>query len=958
MINCPQCHADNPPGSQFCSRCGTRISSLDGVSPTRTITPFPAGITKGASFAGRYEILDELGRGGMGIVYKASDTKLKRTVALKFLPPELAVDPEIKERFVREAQAAASLDHPSICTIHEIDEYDGKPFISMAYIEGQTLRERIRSGPLAMDESLEVAIQVAEGLEEAHKKGIIHRDIKPANIMITPKGLVKIMDFGLAKVSGARATREGVVMGTLAYMSPEQARGEAADRRSDIWSLGAVVHEMITGSLPFPGEKDALIVNGILNAEPIPISVRRPGISTELQRIVARALFKNPRERYQSAGEMKADLERLLQGLRGGRARSEIAGEGGQRRRPERSRSILPIRSRTARAILGILASAILILALLLVIKPKDRSGRTAIPGAAADLVTVIPFENLADPDDREREARMVGNLVLTALSASGGLRVASEQRLFDGLREIGRDGARTIDRTVAAQLARRVGGTRMVIGQFSRLGDRAILTSQILQVQTGEIMRSQRVEGADLFAMADELSRLILRDLGFSAAAAKDRGSTLADLTTSSKEAYSLYLQGLDRYYRYDFVAAEESFRKAVAIDPGFSLAYWRLAWMQIRFGMGDLGAAAATAEIAYGLRGRLPEKERLFVEWLFGAFKMSIEESLALLEKLAGKYPGEKEAWFLLAAGMGGPLIDPHKAIIYHQKWLALDPGFKAGYLFLVRDYLNLDELDKAAEFARRYIEIAPDDAAAHHMMGYVYYFKGELDPGMDEFEKALKLDPQYDDAVIGQAQVLAKGGRFAESREKLAPLLGVKMKPEHRIGASFQMAWNALAQKKPGEAEFYLKEMNKIILASHLDILSPFGHYTLGWAYLTLGKLSDARREFEVILERNNPAAGIYGPAASHYFLGIVALRMGQADRARAEAENLKRIADARDNRTFRAWHEDLVARIQASQKSVAELEERPLKRPRFFLRNWFGWITDIPGGIPLEWREQGE
>jgi len=894
MINCQQCLAENPHDSQFCRRCGSRISSLEGVLLTRTISLVPAGIIKGESFAGRYEILDELGRGGMGIVYKASDAKLKRTVALKFLPPELAVDSEIKGRFVREAQAAASLDHPSICTIHEIDEADGKLFISMAYIEGQTLRERIQLGPLAEDETLDVAIQVAEGLEEAHKKGIIHRDIKPANIMITPKGLVKIMDFGLAKVSGARATREGLIMGTLAYMSPEQARGEAADHRSDIWSLGAVIYEMVTGSPPFPGEKDALIVNGILNAETVPLSVRRPGISPEFEHIVKRALAKPPRERYQGAGEMKADMERLLQILRGRRARSETT----------------------------------------------------------ADLLTVIPFDNFADPDDRKREARMISNLVLTALSASGGLRVASEQRLFDGLAEIGHGGERSIDRTVAAQLARRVGGTKMVVGEFSRLGDRAILTSKILQVQTGEIMRSQRAEGADLFAMADELSGLILRDLGFSLAAAKGRGSTLADLTTSSDEAYSLYLQGLDRYYRYDYIAAEESFRQAVAIDPGFALAYWRLAWMQIRFGVGDMGAAAATAEIAYGLRGRLPEKERLYVEWLSGFFKMGFEEAQVPLEKLAEKYPEEKEAWFILAAGAGGPLIDPHKAVLYHQKWLALDPGFKVGYLFLVRDYFNLDELDNAAESARRYIEIAPDDAAAHHMMGYVHYFKGELNQGMEEFDEALKLDPKYYDAVIGQAQVLAKGGRFAESREKLAPLLGVKMKPEHRIGASFQMGWNALAQKKPGEAEDNLKEMNKIILASHLDFMIPFGHTTMGWAYLTTGKLTDAIREFEVILERPDPSAGIYGPVTSHYFLGIIALRMGQPDRALAEAQNLKRIADARNNRTLRAWHENLVARIQASEEPSAELEERPLKRPRFFLRALFGWITDIPGGIPLE------
>ncbi|HSA95254.1 MAG TPA: serine/threonine-protein kinase, partial [Acidobacteriota bacterium] len=428
MTSCPHCRTENPSDSRFCGRCGTRIGSLEGLSLTRTVSPLTAAVTKGESFAGRYEILDELGRGGMGVVYKASDTKLKRIVALKFLPPEAMVDSETKDRFVREAQAAASLDHPSICTIHEIDEADGKPFISMAYIEGQSLRESIRTGPLPEDDSLEIAIQVADGLEEAHKKGIIHRDIKPANVMITPKGRIKIMDFGLAKVSGSRTTREGVVMGTLAYMPPEQARGEPADHRSDIWSLGAVIYEMITGSLPFPGDKDAIIVNGIQNAEVVPLSVRRPGTSPEIEHIIKRALAKSPGERYQGAGEMKADMERVLGILRGRRAR----------------------------------------------------------PETAADLLTVIPFENLADPDDRAREARMISNLVLTALSATGGLRVAGEQRLFDGLKEIGHGGERTIDRTVAAQLARLVGSTKMVVGEFSRLGDRAILTSKILRVHTG----------------------------------------------------------------------------------------------------------------------------------------------------------------------------------------------------------------------------------------------------------------------------------------------------------------------------------------------------------------------------------------------------------------------------------------------------------------------------------------
>ncbi len=905
-----------------------------GKSDTRTLATAVPELAMGTLFAGRYQIIEDLGRGGMGRVYKAFDQEVGQKVALKLLRPEVAGDEAMIGRFRNELKLARQITHRNVCRIYDLGKEGRELYITMEFVAGEDLKSFIRRvGQVPVRKALDAAKQVAEGLAEVHRLGIIHRDLKPQNIMIDQEGNAKIMDFGISRtVEAGGATEEGWIIGSPDYMSPEQAEGRAVDQRSDIYSLGAVLFEMLTGKRPFEGRTALdLALKHKTVAPPDPITLN-PQIPADVSRLVLKCLEKEAPARYQTALELISDLDRI---------------EGSF---PERSRFIIPVPSRTARTIFGILASAVLIVVLLLVIKPEDRGGQTPIPGTASDLLTIIPFENLADPDDPGREARMISNLVLTALSESGRLRLASEQRLFDGLNEIGHEGERTIDRTVASQLARRVGGTKMVVGEFSRLGDRAILTSQILQVRTGEIIRSQRVEGSDLFAMADELSGLILRDLGFSAAAAKDGGSTLADLTTSSKEAYSFYLQGLDRYYRYDYVAAEESFRKAVAIDPGFALAYYRLAWMQLRFGMGDMGAAAATAEIAYGLRGRLPEKERLYVEWLSGTFKMRIEESLALLEKLAEKYPEEKEAWFILAAGTGGPLIDPHKAIIYHQKWLALDPGFKAGYLFLVRDYFNLDELDDAAESARRYIEIAPGDATAHHMMGYVHYFRGELDQGMEEFDKALKLDPQYYDAVIGQAQVLAKGGRFAESREKLAPLLGVKMKPEHRIGASFQMGWNALAQKKPGEAEFYLKEMNKIILASHLDIMSPFGHYTLGWAYLTLGKLNDARGEFEIILERNDPAAGIYGSAVSHYFLGIVALRMGQPDRA--EAQDLKQIADARDNQTIRAWHEDLVARIQASQKSVAELEERPLERPRFFLRNWFGWITDIPGGIPLE------
>ncbi|KKM23169.1 hypothetical protein LCGC14_1617910, partial [marine sediment metagenome] len=290
------------------------IEEVFGTSSGHCDDPAPGTRIR---YFGDYQLLEEIGRGGMGIVYKAEDTKLKRSVALKFLPPELIQNEEAKERFVLEAQTAAALSHPNICTIHEIDEEEGKSFIAMECVEGQTLRAKIEKGPLELDEVLDIAIQVAEGLEEAHKKGIIHRDIKSANIMVTEKGQAKVMDFGLAKVKGATLlTREGTTLGTVAYMSPEQAKGKEVDNRSDIWSLGVVMYEMLSGQLPFKGEREASILYSVVHEEPKPLKEIKRNLPLELQQIISRALKKRSESRYSSAAEMLKDLRKYQDVLR------------------------------------------------------------------------------------------------------------------------------------------------------------------------------------------------------------------------------------------------------------------------------------------------------------------------------------------------------------------------------------------------------------------------------------------------------------------------------------------------------------------------------------------------------------------------------------------------------------------------------------------------------------------
>ena len=309
---CPKCDTDNPSDSKFCKECASPLKPLEGVSVTKTI--LSPTIASGKTLTGKYKIQKEIGRGGMGVVFKATDTKLKRNVALKFLPAELMQDKKAKARFVQEAQAAAALNHPNICVIYEVDESGDQTFIAMEYIEGQTLKDKIvESGPLAIDDAIKITTQVAEGLAEAHSKGIVHRDIKPANIMLTDKGSAKIMDFGIAKLkAGEDLTKTSTLIGTVAYMSPEQAKGDEVDHRSDIWSLGAMFYEMLTGELPFQKSQEQALIYAILNDKPTPLSLLLSEIPSYIELVIEKALAKKTSERYENIHELISALESRL----------------------------------------------------------------------------------------------------------------------------------------------------------------------------------------------------------------------------------------------------------------------------------------------------------------------------------------------------------------------------------------------------------------------------------------------------------------------------------------------------------------------------------------------------------------------------------------------------------------------------------------------------------------------
>jgi len=506
-----------------------------------------------------YEIIEKLGGGGMGVVYKAHDTKLKRTVALKFLAPQALGSGEDKPRFVHEAQAAAALNHNNICTIYEIDEFEGQPFIAMECIDGASLRARIEEGPLEVGEAVDIAIQIAEGLREAHEHGIVHRDVKPSNVMLSSRGQVKITDFGLAKSPGReQLTRAGTTVGTIAYMSPERSRGESADKRGDLWSLGVILYEMIAGRRPFTGEHEQAVMYSVLNEEATPLTGVRTGVPLELESVVNKCLAKDPAERYQHADDLLVDLRRLT-----GRRPSESrkAREGGL----------------TGRRgwVFGSVVVAIAAVVFVLVYTRFWGTGPDQ-PEAGMRKLAVLFFENLGPPDD-EYFANGITDAITARLAVLHGLGVISRQSTIQykgstkSIQEIGKElGADyilegTIQRERPGDPTSRV----RIIPQLINVADDIHVWADTYDEDMTEVFR---VQSSIAERVAKALSVTLL----------DTEREALASAPTENIGAYEYFLRGNEyssrRYSKENVTAAIASYERAVELDPGFADAWAQL--------------------------------------------------------------------------------------------------------------------------------------------------------------------------------------------------------------------------------------------------------------------------------------------------------------------------------------------------------------------------------------------
>lgn len=627
-----------------------------------------------------YEILEKIGSGGMGDVYRARDTKLDREVAIKVLPAEMTADAERRRRFEREAKAIAALKHPNIVTIYSVEEADGVHFLTMEYVEGSALSDLIPKEGISLGRFFDIAIPLSDAIADAHQKGITHRDLKPANVMIDHAGRVKVLDFGLAKffeeaadpqqagtIVGDSDTQEGQILGTVAYMSPEQAEGKSIDHRSDIFSLGITLYQMATGERPFKGDSNLSILSSILKDTPESVTTLRPILPQQLGRIVQHCLEKDPKRRFQSAQDISNELEAL---------KTEVSTDTTLRRAPVATR-----RSGSGRRV-GIIAAVAVVAIAALFAFNLMRGGGTHVATAEANSLAIFAFENLKDPDDPQRLGQILQELLITDLSGLEALKVFSSQRLYDVQKQLDPGAVGRSQKEIAGAVATTAGAATMMTGTLSQLGEKWILTCQIVDVSNGTIIQSKRIDGRDLYTMVDQLTGEIHDDFRL-----PDQPGVaeipIRSKTSESLEAYRHYLTGVDHLNDSKYTEAIEVLEKAIEIDPKFGQAYYKLAVAQW-WESNAIGAGKEALEYLLSNELYASDREKRMAEGMYQLVQRRWTDALPIVEQLTRDFPDEKEAWYGLGEAQfhypGG--AKRFESMDAFQRAVALDPDFSLPY------------------------------------------------------------------------------------------------------------------------------------------------------------------------------------------------------------------------------------------------------------------------------------
>jgi len=810
-MKCPRCQFENPETQRFCGECGTQLFSTKSIplSPTETLQAPIKELTMGSTFAGRYQIIEELGKGGMGKVYKVFDTDIKEKVALKLLKPEIASDKETIERFSNELKYARKISHRNVCRMYDLGKAEGTNFITMEYVEGEDLKSMIRmTGMLGIGTVLSVGKQVCDGLTEAHSLGVVHRDLKPTNIMIDKGGNAKIMDFGIARsIREKGITGPSMLIGTPEYMSPEQAEAKEVDHRSDIYSLGIILYEMAAGRVPFEGETALSIAmkhKGEMPKNPKQIN---PNIPEDLSSVILRCLEKDKASRYQTAAEVRSELENIEKGI-----------PTTERVMPEKkafSSKEITVTFGLKKLFVPVLVLALLIVAAVVIWKVLPK--KEAAPAASAKKsIAVLPFEDLSQAKNNEYLCDGISETLINALTNIEGLWVPARTSAFffkgktQDIREIGQ----------------KLGVDNVLEGSVQVAGDNLRVTARISNVQDGRQVWSEiyNRKMADMFSIQDDIAKAIVTALKIKILG--EKSAPLVKNYTENLEAYSLYLQGRNFWNKRaapDLLESIEYFEKALEIDPNYALAY---------AGLGD-------AYYILGNNGIWPP-EKAYTEAKAAVLKaLEIDDTLAEAHaSLAGII--EEYDWDFVGAEKEFKLA------------IELNPGYATAHQFYGYYLSNLGRHEEAIKEIRIARNLDPLSPRISANVGLFLYFARRYDQAVEELKKALEVDSNHAATYWFLGWAYDAMGKYEDAlrcHKRANELIGIPMGEGPNIASCYAHM---------GKREEAREILNSLIEFSRTNY---FPSTAIAWPFSALGEKDQAFAWLDKACQERDPFLLMY-------------------------------------------------------------------------------------------------